>query len=129
MARHFVPDDRHAITDPYADPNRWAESVKKGRINDLFLTPGGLPGHVTQVQQEIKRMTSDRNVLQKMEGKTGAEVAPLLTAVEAVKSSLVSAATAATFDFAKISIDFGTLAGPLYLERRGGKLYRDGKPI
>ena len=66
VARHFQPDDRHNITDPYADPARWAESVKKTRINDLFRTQGGLDGHVTQVQQEIRRVVSDRNVSGKM---------------------------------------------------------------
>src|SRR3954452_2467151 len=109
MARHFTPDDRHNITDPYTDPNRWAESVKKGRIGELFLTSGGLVGHVQQVQQEIKRMVSDKNVVAKLEGKGGDEVGELLTAVESIKSAVVSAAKGASFDFAKFSLDFGTL--------------------
>jgi hypothetical protein len=128
MARHFTPDDRHNITDPYADPQRWAESVKKGRIGELFLTKGGLDGHVQQVQQEIKRMVSDKNVATKMEGKSGGQVGDLITAVESVKSAVVSAAKGATFDFPKFSLDFGTLTGPLYIERTGGKVFRDGKP-
>lgn len=127
MARHFIPDDRHQITDPYADPVRWAESLKKTRINDLFRTQAGLDGHLIQIQQEIKRMVSSKNVGEKMEGMTGADVAPLITAVESVKSSLVAAAKAASFDFGKVGIDFGSLAGPMYLERQGGIFKRDGK--
>ena len=126
MARHFQPDERHNITDPYADPVRWAESVKKTRINDLFRTQGGLDGHVTQVQQEIRRVVSDRNVSGKMEGMDGGAVANMMTAVESIKDSIVSAAKAADFDFAKFGMDFG-FGTPMYLEKRGGKLFRDGK--
>jgi len=128
MARHFVPDDRHQITDPYADPNRWALSVNKGRVADLFLTSGGLDGHLRQVQQEISRMVSDKNVASKMEGEGNQDtVIAYITAVEMVKSAIVSAAKACTFDFAKRGLDFGRLTGPMYIERRGGRFYRDGK--
>ena len=94
MARHFVPDDRHQITDPYADPDRWARSVTQGRIADLFLTAQGLVGHAAQVQQEIKRIISANN-LGKMEGMTGADVVDLIGALEVVKSAIVAAANAA----------------------------------
>lgn len=127
MARHFVPDDRHHITDPYADPDRWARSVTQGRIAELFLTAPGLVGHAAQVQQEIKRVISSNN-LGKMEGKTGADVVDLIGALELVKSAIVAAAKAATFDFTKFGLDFGTLTGPMFIERKGGRVYRDGKP-
>ena len=127
MARHFKADDRHGITDPYTDPSQWSESLKKTRIAELFKTVGGLPGHVTQLQQEISRVVSDKNRTTKLEGRTGDDVADLLVAIEAVKSSIVAAAKATAFDFEKISFSFAPFAGDLYLKRTGGKLYRDGK--
>lgn len=127
MARHFKPDDRHSITNPYEDPNRWAESVKKTRVNDLFKTKGGLDGHVKQIEQEIKRVVSEKNKSSQMEGMGGDEVKKLITAVESIKSSIVAAAKAADFDFEKFGMDFG-FGASLYLEKKSGKLYRDGKP-
>lgn len=128
MARHFQPDNRHAITDPYQDHMRWALSVNKGRVSDLFLTARGLDGHRTQIQQEISRMVSAQHIRDDMEGMTGAQVVALIEALDVVKSGIVSAAKACVFDFAKISFDFGTLLGPLYLKRENGQLFRDGKP-
>ena len=63
-----------------------------------------------------------------MEGMTGADVVDLVGALEVVKRAIVAAAKAAKFDFAKFSFDFGTLIGPMYIERSGGRVYRDGKP-
>ena len=39
--RHHPPDDRHQITDPYLNIDQWALTMKKTRIAELFLTPGG----------------------------------------------------------------------------------------
>jgi hypothetical protein len=128
MARHFTPDDRHGITDPYTDAGRWAQSVIKGRVAELFLTSAGLPGHVTQIQQEISRLVSSKHVATKMEGRMGDEVMEYIMAVESVKSAIVSAAKAATFDFNKFKLDFGSLTPEMYLERSNGKFKRDGKP-
>jgi len=127
MARHFQPDDRHNITNPYDDPHKWAESVKKTRVNDLFKTKGGLDGHVKQIEQEVKRVVSDKNKSSKMEGMGGEEVSELMTAVESIKSSIVAAAKAADFDFDKFGLDFG-FGTSLFLEKKDGKLKRDGRP-
>ena len=126
MARHFQPDDRHNVTNPYDDPRQWAESLKKTRVNDLFKTKGGLPGHVTQLEQEVKRVVSSKNVGNQMEGMGGDDVGKLMTAVESIKSAIVSAAKGAAFDFEKFGMDFG-FGSSLYLEKKDGKLLRDGK--
>jgi hypothetical protein len=127
MARHFQPDDRHHISDPYANPAQWAGSVIKTRVSDLFRTLPGLPGHAQQIQQEVQRVVSARNVATSMDGMDGTGVMTLLGAVESIKSAIVSAAKAAEFDFPKFSMDFG-FGATMYLEKRGGRLYRDGKP-
>jgi len=126
MARHFEPDDRHNITNPYDDPGRWAESLKKTRVNDLFKTKGGLDGHVKQLEQEIKRVVSKKNIGNQMEDMSGEDVGKMMTAVETIKSAIVSAGKAATFDFDKFGMDFG-FGSSLYLEKKDGKLLRDGR--
>jgi len=110
MSRHFQPDDRHNITNPYDDPHRWAED-----------------GHAKQIEQEVKRVVSQKNTGSQMEGMGGDEVAELMTAVESIKDAIVSAAKAAPFDFPKFGLDFG-FGTHLYLEKKDGKLKRDGRP-
>ena len=73
-------------------------------------------------------MVSAQHIRDDMEGMDGAQVVALIEALDMVKSGIVSAAKACTFDFAKISFDFGKLLGPMYLKRENGQLYRDGKP-
>lgn len=72
-------------------------------------------------------MVSSKNVTNKLEGSSGDEVMGYLSAVNAVKSAVVSAAKASAFDFAKFKLEFSPLGSDMYLEKTGGKLYRDGK--
>ena len=76
---------------------------------------------MTQVQQEIKRVTSDRN-RRNMEGMDGGQVTQLIAGLREVRDALVSAAEAAAFDFAKFKIEFDGLVSDLYLSKTGGKL-------
>lgn len=126
--RHAPVDDRHNITDPYINPDRWLETLKRERVADLFRTPGGLDGHVKQIQGEINRLIGDRNK-RKLEGQTGDEVMQYTTAIEQLRAALISSTKAATFDFAKIGIQFAPLGSDLYLERDGGKVKVDGRPV
>jgi len=106
---------------------RWAESVKKTRVNDLFRTLGGLAGHVQQVEQEVSRVISDKNMARKMEGMSGDNVTDLFAAVKSVQDAIVAAAKGANFDFPKFSVNLGN-GSVMYLERTNGQLKRDGKP-
>ncbi|MCT7975576.1 hypothetical protein [Laspinema olomoucense] len=126
--RHAQVDDRHSISDPYIDPTRWLETLKRERVSDLFRTPGGLDGHVQQIQIEINRLISDRN-RRKLEGQTGAEVVQYTTALNTLRNSLIASAKAAEFDFAKFGVTFAPLASDLYLECDQGQVKVDGKPV
>ncbi|AFY80814.1 hypothetical protein [Oscillatoria acuminata] len=121
-------DDRHNISDPYIEPTRWLETLKRERVADLFRTPGGLDGHVQQIQIEVNRMISDRN-RRKLEGQTGEEVVQYTTALNTLRQSLIASAKAAEFDFAKFGITFAPLGSDLYLECTNGQVKVDGKPV
>ncbi|MBO0349016.1 hypothetical protein J0895_07865 [Phormidium pseudopriestleyi FRX01] len=120
--------DRHSISDPYIEPTRWLETLKRERVADLFLTPGGLDGHLQQIQMEVNRLISDRN-RRKLEGQTGEEVTQYTTALNTLRSSLIASAKAAEFDFAKFGITFAPLGSDLYLECDQGQVKVDGKPV
>jgi hypothetical protein len=124
--RHRDHDDRHHITDPYADMPRWVLTMKRTRIAELFRGAPGLPGHVIQVQQEIGRLISARNQ-RELEGMDGGDVTVLIEGLGEVRDALIAAAAHAGFDFDKFGITFSPLQSDLYLERRGGRLYVDGK--
>ena len=124
--RHNDHDDRHNISAPYVDIDRWVLSMKRTRIAELFLTAPGLLGHVVQVRQEISRLISARNQ-RELEGMSGEDVTPLINGLGEVRAALISAAADAGFDFGKFDITFLPLHSNLYLERRGGQLYVDGK--
>ncbi len=126
--RQAQVDDRHNISDPYIEPTRWLETLKRERVADLFLTPGGLDGHVQQIQMEINRLISDRN-RRKLEGQTGEEVTQYTTALNTLRNSLIASAKAAEFDFAKFGITFAPLGSDLYLECDQGQVKVDGKPV
>jgi hypothetical protein len=121
-------DDRHNISDPYIEPTRWLETLKQERIADLFRTPGGLDGHVQQIQMEVNRLISDRN-RRKLEGQTGEEVTQYTTALNTLRNALIASAKAAEFDFAKFGITFAPLGSDLYLECDQGQVKVDGKPV
>lgn len=121
-------DDRHNISDPYIDPTRWLETLKRERVADLFRTPGGLDGHVQQIQMEVNRLISDRN-RRKLEGQTGEEVTQYTTALNTLRNALIASAKAAEFDFAKFGITFAPLGSDLYLECDQGQVKVDGKPV
>ncbi|MEB3826365.1 hypothetical protein [Phormidium sp. CCY1219] len=127
--RHAPVDDRHNITDPYLEPARWLETLKRERVADLFRTAGGLDGHVQQIQGEINRLISDRNQQQKLSGKTGEETVEYTTALDSLRQALISSAKGATFDFPKFGLTLTPLASDLYLERTNGKLKVDGKAV
>ncbi len=126
--RQAPVDDRHSISDPYINPTRWLETLKRERVADLFRTPGGLDGHVQQIQIEINRLISDRN-RRKLEGQTGEEVMQYTTALNTLRTSLIASAKAAEFDFDKFGITFAPLGSDLYLECSDGQLKVDGKPV
>lgn len=127
--RHAQVDDRHNISDPYIDPDRWLETLKRERVADLFRTPQGLDGHVEQIQGEINRLISDRNRKQKLEGQSGDSVTAYTNALNALRNASIESAKAAQFDFEKFGIKFHPLASDLYLERSNGKLKVDGKAL
>ncbi|MCT7966837.1 hypothetical protein NG799_10875 [Laspinema sp. D1] len=126
--RHAPVDDRHSISDPYIEPTRWLETLKRERVADLFRTPGGLDGHVEQIQIEINRLISERN-RRKLEGQTGEEVVQYTTALNTLRNSLIASAQSAEFDFAKFGITFAPLGSDLYLECDQGQVKVDGKPV
>ena len=83
----------------------------KERIHELFLTLGGLPGHVVQVQQEFNRL-SNSNLGQDRKKLLGDDAF----------GQIVKAANFATFDFPQ---QIFTLAGAnrtYYIERSNGKV-------
>jgi hypothetical protein len=126
--RQAQVDDRHHISDPYIEPTRWLETLKRERVADLFRTPGGLDGHVQQIQMEVNRLISDRN-RRKLEGQTGEQVTQYTTALNTLRNSLIASAKAAEFDFAKFGITFAPLGSDLYLECDQGQVKVDGKPV
>lgn len=126
--RQAQVDDRHNISTHHIEPTRWLETLKRERVADLFLTPGGLDGHVQQIQIEINRLISDRN-RRKLEGQTGEEVVQYTTALNTLRQSLIASAKAAEFDFAKFGITFAPLGSDLYLECSNGQVQVDGKPV
>ncbi|MCT7954475.1 hypothetical protein [Laspinema palackyanum] len=126
--RHAPVDDRHSISDPYIEPTRWLETLKRERVADLFRTPGGFDGHVEQIQIEINRLISERN-RRKLEGQSGEEVVQYTTALNTLRNSLIASAQSAEFDFAKFGITFAPLGSDLYLECTDGQVKVDGKPV
>ncbi|MBF2016529.1 MAG: hypothetical protein IGS23_15270 [Rivularia sp. T60_A2020_040] len=114
-------DNRHQITDPTKNPGRWLNTMKRTRVKELFLTKQGLPGHVMQVQNEINRLRNQNpNNLNTW--------ASYKTTLKELKYSLISSAKGANFDFKKTGIMFSPLESDLYLERRNGKLFVNGRP-
>ena len=63
LRRNASVADRHNIPRPdTVDPLAiWAKTLMRERIAALFLTQTGLPGHATQVQQELSRL---KNILE-----------------------------------------------------------------
>jgi hypothetical protein len=120
--RHQGVDDRHNIVNPTANPNRWLETMKRTRVNDLFLTQQGLPGHVRQIQQEINRLTNGTN------GLTGAQIVRRKTVLDNLRNSIISSARNSRFDFDKFGIGFHPITSDLYLQRRGNRLWVNGQP-
>ena len=115
-------DDRHNITAPSIDIDRWLETIKRTRASDLFRTPGGLNGHLQQIQQEVDRVkktareTSDATLYNRY-----------VNALKTVRHSLISSAKNANFDFERIELELDPLTSNLSLERRDGRLYVDGR--
>ena len=126
--RQAQVDDRPSISDPDIDPTRWLETLKRERVEDLFLTPGGLEVHVEQIQLEINRLISERNRRQ-LEGQTGEEVVQYTTALNTLRESLIASAQTTEFDFAKFGITFAPLGSDLYLECDQGQVKVDGQPV
>lgn len=63
--RKDAVDDKHHIRDPLEndsadDVSTWANTLKKTRIKELFLSLEGLKGHVQQLQNELNRTTPER---------------------------------------------------------------------
>ena len=48
--------DRHAITHPFFDLGGWYKTFMTARIDDLYKTDKGFPGHARQIQQELDRL-------------------------------------------------------------------------
>lgn len=97
-------DDRHAIREPIrritvggeeridiADACIYANTLVKSRIPQLFLTLPGLPGHVTQLQNELNRFK-----ISKMEGCSAKDVPQLITIMKFVRSSVIKSKNAST---------------------------------
>src|SRR5215831_1145757 len=127
-AKQAPVNDKHNITDPYTNPTVWLNTMKSTRVAELFKTPGGLNGHVQQVQQEIDRLISERNQRAKLEGQNGADLVKYTHALSELRNALISSAGNAKFDFPKFGIRFAPLGSDLYLERVNGKLKVDGRP-
>ncbi|MGB9458560.1 MAG: hypothetical protein WCB12_21100 [Bryobacteraceae bacterium] len=83
----------------------------KERIHELFLTLGGLPGHVVQVQQEMNRLNNsgladDRKTL------IGDDAFAQIT----------KAAEYAAFNFPQQTFTLASVGRTYYIERTNGKL-------
>lgn len=120
--RHQPIDNRHNITAPSEDLNRWLETIKRARANDLFRTLGGLNGHFQQIQQEVDRV---KNTARETNDATSYN--SYVNAIKTVRHSLISSARNANFDFERIELELYPLASNLSLERHNGRLYVDGK--
>ena len=119
--KRTIVDDRHNITHPHKNATRWLNTMKSKRVAELFRTSGGLPGHITQVQQEINRVNSELN------GKSGNEVTAYIAALKQIRAAIITSAKGAPFDFNKFGIKFSPLGSDLYLERHNGQLLVDGR--
>ena len=96
-----VVGDRHNPPHPYMDLGGWYKTVMTERIADLFRTPGGLPGHVIAVQQELTRLSSliDDKVF-------GTYTGDAVKMEEMIWKLIVKTALAANFDFGKQTFEF-----------------------
>ncbi len=114
--KHDAKDaDRHNITAPTADRDKWARTVTTQRVADLFKTLQGLDGHWTQLQQEINR--GNNNFV--ANGKTDEEGKKL---IKFISDAVEKAAGAAKFDFPQQELKFTADMGWLKISREGGKV-------
>ncbi|MCB1118263.1 MAG: hypothetical protein KDK50_06765 [Chlamydiia bacterium] len=85
-------DDRHAIRNPYRpgehDMAIYANTLLKKRIPTLFTTLPGLPGHVTQIQNELNRLAQ-------IEGLSGEQVAEAIKTSKLIRSAIIAVKQAA----------------------------------
>jgi len=95
------PRDRHNIPHPFMDLKGWYYTLIKERIDNLFLTHAGLPGHLVQVQQEINKLVNEIDNGNFVKRGTLQEA---LEAARQVRSAIWQRAKEATFDFNKILI-------------------------
>jgi hypothetical protein len=114
-------DNRHNISNPHQQTTRWLRTMKQTRVAELFKTKNGLRGHAQQIEQEIARVNKN------LDGKNGKDVAIYRAALVRLKTSIANSANGAKFDFNKFEIKFTPLVPDLFLERRGGKLFVNGR--
>jgi hypothetical protein len=85
----------------------------KERIHDLFLTAGGMPGHVIQVQQEYNRLNNSTlaDDRKRLIGDTAFD-------------QICKAAEHAGFNFPQETFTIASVGRTYYIERAGGKVIR-----
>ncbi len=113
--------DRHNITVPAADRDKWARTVTTQRVSDLFKTLQGLDGHWIQLQQEINR--GNNNFV--ANGKTDDEGKKL---IKFISEAVEKAAKAASFDFPEHQLKFTADMGWLKISRAGGQVKVKSRP-
>ena len=109
--------NRHQIVSPIPEATRaaWARAVTTQRVADLFKTAGGLPGHWTQLQQEVNRGNNNFVV----GGQTDLKGREL---IKFISDAVEKAAQAATFDFPEQKLQFTNDMGWLKICRERGQV-------
>jgi hypothetical protein len=93
---HVPVYERHGLPHPFMELRAWKVSLIQGRVQDLFLTEAGLPGHVQQIQQELTRLTEEIDNGNFLRAGTLDEA---LKAQDDIRRALINAGKAATFDY------------------------------
>jgi len=83
----------------------------KERIHELFLTLGGLPGHVVQVQQEFNRLNNSN---------LGEDRKKLIG--DDAFDQICKAAAYAGFDFPQQTFTMNNISRTYYVERTNGRV-------
>lgn len=112
--RWEITHDRHGLISPLESPEEWGNSIKKGRVSDLFLTLPGLKGHAQQIDGEIKRAKK------LIEGANSNVQSRIVKQLDDIKHALIAAAKDAKFDFDEIKFDFYQ---PLRMKMENRKLF------
>ncbi|MFQ5418812.1 MAG: DUF4157 domain-containing protein [Anaerolineae bacterium] len=119
---HTVTPERHQIPAPGVNLPEFLKGITEGRIAELFLTLGGLVGHVQQVQGAINQLYNAMN----------AGTIPQNAAAEAaqkIAAALTKAGQAASFNYGKQIFDFRGLISDLAIEKTNEGFQVNGKPF